>query len=114
MRISDWSADVCSSDLVERVGRIGSQFTDALRFLPDGHFGLRDGTTARFPTMLALLTDARSGEPCGLHRTALRSYGRGKSDRAEHRREGNEGFRTCRYRWSAFYHNKRTLPLNIH
>jgi putative DNA primase/helicase len=34
----------------------------------------------RLPAMVALMTDPLSGEPCGVHRTFLRSDGSGKAD----------------------------------
>jgi putative DNA primase/helicase len=46
---------------------------DALRFHPFCPFG-----AYRFPTMLALMTDVVSGEPTGVHRTALIGDGSGK------------------------------------
>lgn len=48
---------------------------DALRFHPRCP---RRGE--RLPAMLALMTDPRTAEPCGIHRTFLRRDGRGKAD----------------------------------
>ena len=34
----------------------------------------------RYPAMLALITDAETGEPCGVHRTFIKADGAGKAD----------------------------------
>ena len=38
------------------------------------------GATERLPAMVALMTDPVTGEPCGIHRTFLRSDGSGKAE----------------------------------
>lgn len=52
----------------------------ALRFHPACPFRLEDGSTVRLPSMIALFTDIRTNEACGIHRTALKPDGSGKSD----------------------------------
>src|SRR3546814_20365865 len=101
MRISDWSSDVCSSDLhyettgpeiyEQMEGRIdavvigsgtGGTFTGVTRYLRE-----------RLPKMLAVVVEPQGsvlrGGPCGDHEV-----------RAEERRVGKECVGTCRYRWS--------------
>src|SRR3546814_6310590 len=76
MRISDWSSDVCSSDLIarhvlqERVGRVQAS---------DRHIG-----------------DVRSGDPGNVFIGRL-------SARSEERRVGKECVSTCRSRWSPYH-----------
>ena len=41
------------------------------------------GRAERLPAMVALLRDARTGEPCGVHRTYLRPDGSGKVERGQ-------------------------------
>src|SRR3546814_20351466 len=86
MRISDWSSDVCSSDLgdidppaVEADGR-----QHAVEQLPGG----TDEGLA-----LAVLLAAR--RPADDH------------DRSEERRVGKECASTCRYRWSPYHKKKK-------
>src|SRR3546814_14772289 len=93
MRISDWSSDVCSSDLIyaEEAGRhaeitfidtfplFSDEFGRYADYLPDGTGNLR-------------LMRAEDGA----HLTA----------RSEERRVGKECVSTCRYRWSP-YHSKK-------
>src|SRR3546814_2329835 len=80
MRISDWSSDVCSSDLVAAHGRNDHQLGGpvVLQQVLDGLVGpLRVGGT-----------------------------GRGRADiqrRSEERRVGKECVSTCRSRWSPYH-----------
>src|SRR3546814_8131703 len=77
MRISDWSSDVCSSDLFAVSGpRSGVCVTDSV--LPDVTERLRFAAKAR--------------------RWRYRSL-----RRSEERRVGKECVSTCRYRWSPYH-----------
>src|SRR3546814_7242509 len=86
MRISDWSSDVCSSDLNGRPHPVrqvvGHRGQDRRRRIPDhegvGHLGRRGLTAARF-----------------------RLY------RSEERRVGKECVSTCRSRWSPYPKKKK-------
>src|SRR3546814_6405562 len=89
MRISDWSSDVCSSDLAQQAEQ------HQCRHVP-GQPGREVGTRAVFDHALDLachgLLDERAetGEMIGLQR------------RSEERRGGKECVRTCRSRWSPY------------
>src|SRR3546814_12364790 len=98
MRISDWSSDVCSSDLaiidfhVELAGNI-----DLRRLLVDQHDAeamahqhVRDGLAEP-----AIADDDR--------RAARRVFGPGPVQRSEERRVGKECVSTCRSRWSPYH-----------
>src|SRR3546814_9641538 len=90
MRISDWSSDVCSSDLgdqgekgeggADRRGGLGRQVGQ--RMAPDQCHGAgrRNGDVNK------------QGHP-----------GRGHMDRSEERRVGKECVSTCRSRWSPYH-----------
>src|SRR3546814_7214097 len=81
MRISDWSSDVCSSDLVDRqIGRLVERLKAA---------GAWDST------VIALTSD--HGEMMGDHWT-LGKFGY-FDQRSEERRVGKECVSTCRSRW---------------
>src|SRR3546814_1816618 len=87
MRISDWSSDVCSSDLVPTAPKLPpmeavSIFKAALNRLDD-----IDGWYALGGVGLQLLAEMPDFDP--------RSYGR-----SEERRVGKECVSTCRSRWS--------------
>src|SRR3546814_13750915 len=106
MRISDWSSDVCSSDLGV-AGPAPRQPARRLRRLP------RPGAQG----------DPRYGKLClALDRGGHRSYHpawqphqsgnplrRGQSPhRSEERRVGEECVSTCRSRWSPYHYKKKT------
>src|SRR3546814_11338194 len=91
MRISDWSSDVCSSDLegrseekADRPARV------ALEKRPRGECCEKGGAIEKVYR-----------QPRG-HRRRRRPKGR-----SEDRRVGKECVSTCRYRWST-YHKKKT------
>src|SRR3546814_7776859 len=93
MRISDWSSDVCSSDLldgdlVERVHR----HLDVLR--------LDARLVALDPDLDVEVDDALDGDE-DLHRDNLQPWK--DCRRSEERRVGKECVRTCRSRWSPYH-----------
>src|SRR3546814_11978926 len=103
MRISDWSSDVCSSDLGSRC--IGLYRRRAAEGAGETH--TRYG---RKP--LQRLQPAAKGA-CGSKIGLAGAQGNRarQGDRSEARRVGKECVSTCRYRWSP-YHNKKTKTLN--
>src|SRR3546814_14965518 len=90
MRISDWSSDVCSSDLVDRE--------------PE-------------PLQLrAHRVDIGARPAAGMHAPFHRGIFRGHTEgvpRSEERRVGKECVSTCRSRWSP-YHSKNKLSDTSH
>src|SRR3546814_18417722 len=100
MRISDWSSDVCSSDLIPKSASCQASLTDALHaqeFPQAFHTALRSQTTVlvaperRFGQRRLQLIDAND--------TALNFIGK----RSEERRVGKECVSTCRSRWSPYH-----------
>src|SRR3546814_12218971 len=114
MRISDWSSDVCSSDLPqgsvgEIVGRSPAMMTgynnrpDATRAMhwhdADGNLFYRHGDIGRFDedgflTLMDRATDMIISGGFNIFPSAL--------ERSEERRVGKEWVSTCRPRWSPF------------
>src|SRR3546814_13142592 len=97
MRISDWSSDVCSSDLASKNGMSDSSAT--------GNDAVEDWQD----TLLSVL---RRMDPAAFERLAqrlLRESGfvqvevTGRSGRSEERRVGKECVSTCRSRWSPYH-----------
>src|SRR3546814_14763330 len=96
MRISDWSSDVCSSDLRYR--------TDPRRWVDP----MRPGSSS--PAAASARTALRAGsqkardlpEPVEVASTVCRP------DRSEERRVGKECVSTCRSRWSPYHYKKNT------
>src|SRR3546814_11376284 len=92
MRISDWSSDVCSSDL-------------ALGGVPQ-HNRRRD-----------LGLEPHAGALVGLDGVARKmprgsAVGRDRAHRSEERRVGKECVNTCRSRWSPYPSKKKTSKHN--
>src|SRR3546814_19384142 len=117
MRISDWSSDVCSSDLC--AGKVSGLLT-----VGAGAAALAGGPTAvaalatPFLTLFAcsqseMRLDIKDrmgfchkvGTYCsssflGICKTRCTAYCCFESNRSEERRVGKEGVSPCRYRWS--------------
>src|SRR3546814_3947147 len=88
MRISDWSSDVCSSDLVT--------YADALAY---AHWLGRE-----LPSEAQWEFAAKSGRDNTAADRALRdAHGHPLANRSEERRVGKEGVCTCRSRWSPYH-----------
>src|SRR3546814_16328550 len=98
MRISDWSSDVCSSDLRMTASR-------ALRELQNA------GIVVRLPGVGSFIAEPpRQGHIIEIRNIAdeIRSRGheyhaRVVQNRSEERRVGKECVRTCRSRWSPYH-----------
>src|SRR3546814_16190460 len=107
MRISDWSSDVCSSDL-----------TSSMAALPAGEIRdvkLSDALSERYLSyalstiMARSLPDVRDGlKP--VHRRLLFAMRQLRLDpnpgRSDERRVGKEGVSTCTYRWPQYLEKK--------
>src|SRR3546814_2797917 len=83
MRISDWSSDVCSSDLVRRISATDREFSNAGRSI------LSHSRHPEPRKNIAMVPDQLQ-EPDG-------------PDRSEERRVGKECVSTCRSRWSPYH-----------
>src|SRR3546814_7314575 len=89
MRISDWSSDVCSSDLLgmERRAMKASKPTDAQK----GFIIKQDEDGAPV------------AEICRKAGISQATYFNWKRERSEERRVGKEWVSTCRSRWSPYH-----------
>src|SRR3546814_1409590 len=99
MRISDWSSDVCSSDLVPvrraRRPREGGGHREHARA------GRAQRLIERRKSQVVTDREAeRPGRGVGHHRRVAAGKRRRFAPRAEERRVGKEGGSTCRSRWS--------------
>src|SRR3546814_15494819 len=99
MRISDWSSDVCSSDLsAQREDETGRGEGAG----EDRSIGADLGEDESSPERPPAKAIAEAGR---------RQRG---ERRSEERRVGKEGVSTCRYRWSPYhYKKKKTKPSHI-
>src|SRR3546814_9171879 len=94
MRISDWSSDVCSSDLIT----IGETYT-ATDIDKDGDL---DGAFAIGSNRVGIAT---AGAFTGniVNAGAIAIEGNDSAGRSEERRVGTECVSTCRSRWSPYH-----------
>src|SRR3546814_11148032 len=123
MRISDWSSDVCSSDLDSHTGTQGAfgalawgiGSSEAEHALATGTLRVRKPATMRV-TVTGRLADGVGAKDLALHIIALvgsdgaqghavefAGEGVAALDRSEERRVGKEGVSTCRYRWAPYH-----------
>src|SRR3546814_15344354 len=101
MRISDWSSDVCSSDLA-RLGQTMHHVRPGEGFGQEHRFGMRalDFADAPFPECKGLgvrIVDAEDGD------ALIDPEAEGAQQRSEERRVGKECVSTCRSRWSPYH-----------
>src|SRR3546814_10172470 len=93
MRISDWSSDVCSSDLLYAFGSYGIRDANAAGFY-------RRSNDSRNRDYGASLTDFVPYYPNGFLPQITSEI---EDVRSEERRVGKECVSTCRYRWSPYH-----------
>src|SRR3546814_15290127 len=98
MRISDWSSDVCSSDLHSDPGFPLALGVDCTI----GHHAILHGCTIGDRVLVGMgatvLNGAVIGDDCLIGAGALVTEGR-----SEERRVGKECVSTCRSRWSPYH-----------
>src|SRR3546814_13252579 len=98
MRISDWSSDVCSSDLIERKNIVADDLAMFMALAGDNQhvtlLQLADTHLNRFGAF-----------PGFLNLTAGRASGENllPDNRSEERRVGKECVSTCRSRWAPYH-----------
>src|SRR3546814_19068227 len=102
MRISDWSSDVCSSDLMSEY--MERHTVSRLIGAPPGYVGFDQGgllTEAinKHPHSVLLLDEIEKAHP-DVFNLLLQVMDHGRS---EERRVGKEGVSTCRSRWSPYH-----------
>src|SRR3546814_16999659 len=95
MRISDWSSDVCSSDLACRPAHRDARRAIPARRDPGGVAGRRAGARG---VRVRRCRCRRARRPALPARAA----------RSEERRVGKECVSTCRSRWSPYHYKKKT------
>src|SRR3546814_12446296 len=98
MRISDWSSDVCSSDLPFMVLPLYASLEKLDRSLIEAALDLGASQLHAFRTVVIPL--ALPGIVSG--------------SRSEERRVGKECVRTCRSRWSPYHSKKKITKKHTH
>src|SRR3546814_12594825 len=101
MRISDWSSDVCSSDLSRQAGAIDPAFPRTEARTEDSLCTCHRGSTPAHGvgTGTQALAQRARDLPGGKVQAVLLSH----PLRSEERRVGKECVSTCRSRWSQYH-----------
>src|SRR3546814_19671285 len=99
MRISDWSSDVCSSDLI--VGSLRAINHQLMICIPqEQEWQVRLPKSDRSHALVIVGDDAYGMDVSGRPSDGARNPGaRSAPPRSEERRVGKECVRTCRSRW---------------
>src|SRR3546814_13751215 len=110
MRISDWSSDVCSSDLLEAAdGTCELCGQQELRY----HFEIENDETAG--SLLVGSECIKRFEITGIDEQGQRLDARDNGRRSEERRVGKECVSSCRSRWSPnHYKQHQSNNINSH
>src|SRR3546814_16335052 len=101
MRISDWSSDVCSSDLFDRY--------------EDANHVWRYPDLTRQVTFLSNALEETIEREMHAEALYLQQHGRARVrlqtiiERSEERRVGKECVSTCRSRWSSYLYKKKNM-----
>src|SRR3546814_12231969 len=98
MRISDWSSDVCSSDLWRHAGACSARLRQSPTSVP---YDEAEGRGDNRSPMAA--NDVRGLVSIWLYRATHDVQCNDHSRRSEERRVGKECVSTCRYRWSSYH-----------
>src|SRR3546814_19017372 len=114
MRISDWSSDVCSSDLLAQAQLLRAVKEGAMRLLILGAVGLV--AAASMIALLAQTVDGIDVQAIKKRSADLQADAEAFVDqiRSDERRVGQECVSTCRSRWSADPQQKNYIFLNIY
>src|SRR3546814_13132927 len=106
MRISDWSSDVCSSDLVDRVLRDRQKKPLVVRRVEGVHSPSDLARTVETIGWVPVDSTVRVSDVPNIVGTlgGSKLYGDGAAaPRSEERRVGKECVSTCRSRWSPYH-----------
>src|SRR3546814_11756543 len=101
MRISDWSSDVCSSDLLDQFSQVADASEEAKRILQAAHEARdRMGTQAKkdYDELIAQGKTERDEVQRQTRDRRVRIEQLLK-DRSDERRDGTESVSTCSCRW---------------
>src|SRR3546814_20229674 len=107
MRISDWSSDVCSSDLIAR--RRPRAVVDPRHLVDLDQDDAGVGIVARVQDFELVGTGGK-GFGQAIHRAFLAGFPcQARAFRSEERRVGKESVSTCRSRWSPYHYKNKII-----
>src|SRR3546814_12643714 len=106
MRISDWSSDVCSSDLLAAIGLadVMRETDRGARLLRDTHPFLGNGVDRAVVIFFDGMAGNERVDVQMVDAPILHLVDQGRS---EERRVGKECVSTCRSRWSPYHEKKK-------
>src|SRR3546814_20381808 len=104
MRISDWSSDVCSSDLCGLEG--GLALCERIKLALDS-----EGVKASYG-LAATNKTIRISQALTIADQAMYQQKRQKKSRSDERRVGKECVSTCRSRWSPYHKKQQKRHIN--
>src|SRR3546814_11397957 len=102
MRISDWSSDVCSSDLVEEKPLTGEVESVKVEAKPASSGAPIVDNKAAYATKKVELVEPKHSESETSQKESKKVETKAKQ-RSEERRVGKECVSTCRSRWSPYH-----------
>src|SRR3546814_13713431 len=111
MRISDWSSDVCSSDLHrfgQHMGIIVPRQFERIGLVARGDEREAGIAIEGASQVAQFAVHARGNGRLGEAGAIRRAIGR-KVERSEERRVGKECVSTCRSRWSRYHYTKKII-----
>src|SRR3546814_11302344 len=108
MRISDWSSDVCSSDLVADPSLLKGPLNTRVDLFVDRMWKHYQDDLYR--VTLEILLAMRAFQPTTPSK-AEEQHIRAHQKRSEERRVGNECVSTCRSRWSPYHYKKKKTKI---
>src|SRR3546814_12078152 len=101
MRISDWSSDVCSSDLKQKARGKGQEQKDDRNFSEKKREMFMD--RAADAGHLDVSVENAENKKQGGEKRSWPAFARQNKKRSEERRVGKECVSTCRSRWSPYH-----------
>src|SRR3546814_11450857 len=104
MRISDWSSDVCSSDLLELDEAARAHVADAAETELFQRMVDRLALRVEHPRLERHIDlDFHGADLCERGAGKMGAHMSANHPRSEERRSGKDGGSTCRYRWSTVH-----------
>src|SRR3546814_16535659 len=105
MRISDWSSDVCASDLLQLLADVLVEALDARQVVDRNEGDLLDRGEALGDQQMR--DDVLDVEGVDEHLAAGVELVLAAAGRSDERRVGREGVRQCRCRWPQYNYKKK-------
>src|SRR3546814_17470662 len=107
MRISDWSSDVCSSDLTAAMAEVCADRATAVKHAPPSRMSCRAFCRREAPPAGSTERQDEHQQDHGAAGGPDPRTDTAAAHRSEERRVGKECVSTCRYRWAPSHEKKK-------